>query len=49
MSKGAQKTKELLKDPFFKFLTVNQKKEIIHIVSVHDTLEEIKTDNERFF
>jgi hypothetical protein len=47
MEIGAQKIAELLKDETFDFLNNNQKKRIVHLVSVHDKKYEIKDDDER--
>lgn len=46
---GAIKTEKLLKNSFFKFLTDEQKKEIVHIVQIHDSIDSIKSNNERIF
>lgn len=43
---GAEKTKKLLNDKFFSFLTDKQKKRCIHLVAVHDKKYEIDATDE---
>lgn len=42
MTIGARKLRALLEDPFFGFLTEDQKQRAVHLVSVHDKLESLK-------
>ena len=44
---GSDKAKLLLTDKFFDFLTSEQKEQIVHIVSIHDKVDEIRTENEK--
>lgn len=46
MKLGAEKTKKLLQDEFFSFLTPEQKTRCIHLVAVHDKKFEIKDTDE---
>lgn len=43
---GAQKLTNLLKDPFFHFLTKDQKQRAVHLVSVHDKLGQLNDSDE---
>ncbi|MFA5021576.1 MAG: HD domain-containing protein [Patescibacteria group bacterium] len=43
---GAKKTRKLLKDKFFNFLTVKQKQRCIHLVAIHDKVAELKDVDE---
>lgn len=43
---GAEKTRKLLDDDFFSFLTGEQKERCIHLVAVHDKKYEIKDTDE---
>lgn len=43
---GAEKTRKLLADDFFSFLTDKQKERCIHLVAVHDKKYEIKDTDE---
>ncbi len=46
MELGVQKIHSLLKDPFFSFITTEQKERIIHLVGIHDKLVELKEIDE---
>ena|SRR3989338_1449025 len=46
MKLGAEKTKKLLNDKFFSFLTEKQKERCAHLVAVHDKKYEIKDTDE---
>ena len=41
MTIGSEKLKDLLNDPFFDFLNNNQKQRAVHLVSVHDKLDQL--------
>jgi len=43
---GAQKVGKLLENPLFDFLTSSQKERVIHLVSVHDRVEELTDPDE---
>lgn len=49
MEVGARKSKELLENEAFNFLTSAQKDEIVHLVSVHDFVDRLRTPNELTF
>lgn len=46
MQRGAEKLHELLKDPFFSFLTKEQKQRCVHLVAIHDKLSQLKDPDE---
>jgi HD superfamily phosphodiesterase len=46
MAIGAQKIQALLQNPVFIYLTNHQKQRIIHLVSVHDKLNQLKDPDE---
>lgn len=46
MKLGAEKLEDLLGDKIFSFLTDVQKSRCVHLISVHDSLEELKDDDE---
>lgn len=46
MSIGGEKTKKLLEEDPFDFLNSEQKREIVHLVEIHDNLSALKSVNE---
>lgn len=46
MRLGASKLRSLLNDIFFSFLTDKQKKRCVHLVAVHDSLDDLKNRDE---
>jgi hypothetical protein len=46
MTAGAKKLKDLLKDPFFNPLLQKQKNRAIHLVKMHDKLDQLKDIDE---
>ena len=49
MKIGAQKIQSLLHKPTFSFLSDKQKERIIHLVGIHDHLDDLKDDDELLF
>ena len=46
MKIGAEKIRVLLNNPVFGYLSSEQKQRIVHLVSIHDSLEELKDRDE---
>jgi len=46
MQRSAEKLHKLLKDPFFSFLTTEQKQRCVHLVAIHDKLSQLKHPDE---